>query len=259
MLSLYRFVEPLALFTLKIHGPAHPYEILGLVNQYIITETLIDPPALHRSLKTLEIHGHVNSIWQPGLGGPKRRQYSITSKGENHLLEWRTVLARLNQGLGRFIGQIDDNVKIEISDLQGVCMKIVFPFDSGQVSGHFGHCKNFLFVEVERASLQIANKEEIPRPQNTDGCGFLVNWLSEKKVNAVITLGMGEGMRRNLEKAGINVVFCKTPQMPEVLAVSYAKGLLTSNPSNNTCDHGSDHDCHAEGKGHGHQHRHGQG
>lgn len=135
-------------------------------------------------------------------------------------------------------------------------MKIVFPFDGGKVSGHFGHCENFLFIEVERSSLQILGKEELPRPESEEGCGSLPKWLVEKKVNVVIGLGMGDGMRRNLEKAGINVVFCKTPQIPEVLAVAYAKGLLISDISGNTCDHGPDHDCHAEGNGQGHQNKH---
>lgn len=138
-------------------------------------------------------------------------------------------------------------------------MKIAIPYDDGKIGGHFGHCKNFLFIEVEGASNQIIGREELPRPESDEGCGFLPKWLAEKNVNTVIALGMGEGMRRNLGKAGISVVFCKSPQSaqsPETLAIDYAKGHFSSDPSANTCDHGPDHACHTNGHNHSHHQKH---
>jgi DNA-binding PadR family transcriptional regulator len=262
MQSLYRFVEPLILWALRKNGTAHGYELLSVVNQHLLTETPIDGPALYRTLRVLEKNGKVTSKWTTQSGGPARRQYSLTPSGIHHLVEWQAVLARLQVSLFRFIGEISAVTSQQQSTLSGGFMKIVFPFDNAKVSGHFGHCENFLFVDVERSSLQVTAKEEKARPESDEGCGFLPKWLAQNKVDAVIALGMGEGMRRNLEKAGISVVFCQAAADPDALAISFAKGLLASDPQANTCSHGPDHVCHTEGDarehGHtsGHKHHH---
>ena len=67
---------------------------------------------------------------------------------------------------------------------------------------------------------------------------------------------MGEGMRRKLETAGIKVVFYKGTQTPEEIAISYVKGLLASDPTVNSCDHGPDHVCHEPEKDHLHKPKH---
>ncbi|MFZ2955649.1 MAG: NifB/NifX family molybdenum-iron cluster-binding protein [Candidatus Ozemobacteraceae bacterium] len=252
MLSLYRFIEPLALFTLCKNGSVHGYELISLVNRQLLTETPIDGPALYRTLRVLEKHELVISEWEQRPGGPARRQYSMTPKGHQHLSEWRAVLSRLQISLSRFVGEIDQiasSCKTKNPHFHGGFMKIAFPFDGGVVSAHFGKCKTFLFVEVERSGSNISGKEERDLPESDEGCGRIPKWLVENKVNTVIAKGMGEGMRRNLEKAGVGVIFCKTADSPEELAVSYAKGLLTSTPLENACDHGPDHVCGDHGHG----------
>lgn len=106
MLTLYRFVEPLALFTLMKNGPSHGYELLGQLHQQSLSDRPIDGPALYRTLRVLESNGNVVSNWETGVGGPARRQYSITRRGENHLQEWSDVLSRLSVSLQKFSAQV---------------------------------------------------------------------------------------------------------------------------------------------------------
>lgn len=110
MKSLNRFVEPLLLFTLRERGTAHGYELLTGLQGHELTGAPIDGPALYRTLRILERNGHVTSAWQTGRG-PARRAYLLTAKGKRHLLEWRAVLAALQESLAGFVTAIDAGLR----------------------------------------------------------------------------------------------------------------------------------------------------
>jgi PadR family transcriptional regulator PadR len=101
--NLYRFVEPVTLFLLKTKGKSHGYDLVGALNEYALSDSIVEPGALYRTLRRLEENGYVVSVWDVSGGGPARRIYELTPAGDVHLQEWGAVLDRLSQSLGRFV------------------------------------------------------------------------------------------------------------------------------------------------------------
>jgi len=101
--NLYRFVEPVALLLLKTKGKTHGYDLAGALNTYALSDSIVEPGALYRTLRRLEENGYVDSSWDVSGAGPARRIYELTPAGEVHLREWGEVLDRLSQSLGRFV------------------------------------------------------------------------------------------------------------------------------------------------------------
>ncbi|RQW88431.1 MAG: PadR family transcriptional regulator [Geobacter sp.] len=101
--NLYRFVEPVALLLLKTKGKTHGYDLAGALNTYALSDSIVEPGALYRTLRRLEENGYVDSSWDVSGAGPARRIYELTPAGEVHLQEWGEVLDRLSQSLGRFV------------------------------------------------------------------------------------------------------------------------------------------------------------
>jgi PadR family transcriptional regulator, regulatory protein PadR len=104
--NLYRFVEPMALYLLKVKGQAHGYEIMGALMENALTDSVIEPGALYRTLRRLEENGYVVSSWDTGGNGPARRRYELTPSGEGHLSDWLQVLERLSVSLERLVNDI---------------------------------------------------------------------------------------------------------------------------------------------------------
>lgn len=59
---------------------------------------------LYPLLHSLESHGYLESYWCKGEGNRKRKYYSITNKGRNHIKEkkeeWRLFVNTVNQVIG---------------------------------------------------------------------------------------------------------------------------------------------------------------
>lgn len=104
--NLYRFVEPVTLYLLKIKGGAHGYTLAADLNEYALTDSLVEPGALYRTLRRLEENGYVVSSWDVEGGGPARRLYQLTPSGEEHLCDWTAVLERLSLSLARFVTDV---------------------------------------------------------------------------------------------------------------------------------------------------------
>jgi len=104
--NLYRFVEPVTLYLLKVRGRTHGYELAGALNDNALTDSRIEPGALYRTLRRLEENGLVVSAWDVGSGGPARRLYDLTPRGEEHLEEWMLVMERMSKSLARFVTDV---------------------------------------------------------------------------------------------------------------------------------------------------------
>ncbi|HYG58779.1 MAG TPA: helix-turn-helix transcriptional regulator [Symbiobacteriaceae bacterium] len=100
--NLYRFMEPVVLYALKVRGETHGYDLVGAINQYALTDAEIERASLYRTLKQLESSGYVTSRWETD-GGPARRLYRLTPEGERHLQEWVVVLDYLSRSMARFV------------------------------------------------------------------------------------------------------------------------------------------------------------
>lgn len=118
--NLYRFVEPVTLYLLRIKGGAHGYTLAADLNEYALTDSFVEPGALYRTLRRLEENGHVISTWDVEGGGPARRLYELTPSGEEHLREWMAVLERLSLSLARFVADTGAALSGDVPEEGGV-------------------------------------------------------------------------------------------------------------------------------------------
>lgn len=105
--NLYRFVEPVVLYLLKAGGGTHGYELAKALEEHALTDSVIEPGALYRTLRRLEENGHVTSTWDTGSAGPARRVYELTPSGDEHLREWVVVLRNLSVSMSRFVEDVE--------------------------------------------------------------------------------------------------------------------------------------------------------
>ena len=68
-------------------------------------------------------------------------------------------------------------------------MKIAVAAMGNTVSGHFGHCEDFLIFDT--ADGAITGEERVPNPGHRPG--FLPNFLADRGVEVIIAGGMGGG------------------------------------------------------------------
>lgn len=109
--NLYRFIEPVVLHLLQIKGRSCGYNLCSDLQAHALTDAEIDKAALYRTLRQLEANGNVKSAWETGDGGPARRVYRLTKKGEEHLEEWAAVLQNLSQSMNRFVRDARKSLK----------------------------------------------------------------------------------------------------------------------------------------------------
>lgn len=108
---------------------------------------------------------------------------------------------------------------------------LVIPVSEGKLSSHFGHCKQFAFIEIQNG--QIAKTEMLIPPAHEPG--VLPQWLSEQGADIVIAAGMGERAQQLLEKSGIEVIIGAPMDSPASLTKRYLSGTLVTGA--NVCDH----------------------
>jgi PadR family transcriptional regulator, regulatory protein PadR len=101
--NLYRFVEPLILYHIKLKGVSYGYDLLESINEHSLTDSVIEAGALYRNLRRLEQNGCVVSEWDTTGAGPAKRFYRLTPRGEEHYTEWVTVLSHLSVSMKNFV------------------------------------------------------------------------------------------------------------------------------------------------------------
>jgi ATP-binding protein involved in chromosome partitioning len=111
-------------------------------------------------------------------------------------------------------------------------MIIAIPMADGEFCPHFGRCERLALVEVNEASGDLVGiTEEVPPPHEP---GVLPFWLRERRVDVVISGGMGPRAQQLFARDGIQVVVGTTADTPENLAAAYLSGMLR--PGENACD-----------------------
>lgn len=109
--NVYRFVEPVVLLLLKKKGRSYGYDLSADLQLHALTDAEIERGALYRTLRHLEMNGNVKSEWDTDGGGPARRVYRLTAKGEQHLEEWATVLEHVSKSMARFVRQTRESLR----------------------------------------------------------------------------------------------------------------------------------------------------
>ena len=99
--NVSRFIEPVVLRILKEKQASYGYQIAERLPAFALTDATIEGAALYRTLRTLELNGYVKSTWTVGAG-PGRRNYHLTSAGEDHLRDWAVLLDTLGRAMIQF-------------------------------------------------------------------------------------------------------------------------------------------------------------
>jgi len=132
-----------------------------------------------------------------------------------------------------------------IDNIGGKFMKIAIPSADGKLCGHFGHCENFTFVDVDNDTREILNIETSV-PEEGISCQS-ANWIAEQGVNLVLAGGMGGRPLEIFARNGITVVAgCPELEIKELVKEYLAQTLATGG---NPCG-GEHHHCHGHGEGH---------
>lgn len=128
-------------------------------------------------------------------------------------------------------------------------MKLAFATEGGHVAGHFGHCPEFLLVDVEDG--EVKGTVFVPNPGHQPG--FLPEYLGELGVTHVVAGGMGARAQELFLARGISPIVGAQGPVNEVLD-AFLAGKLVTGPS--LCDHGSEgHVPRCGGGGCGGRHR----
>jgi predicted Fe-Mo cluster-binding NifX family protein len=112
-------------------------------------------------------------------------------------------------------------------------MIIAIPTADGRLCPHFGHCRQFAFVEADPQTRQIGSVRYLDPPAHEPG--VLPRWLSEQGADVVIAGGMGQRARGLLDAQGVQVVVGATATPPAEAARAYLDQTLEV--GENACDH----------------------
>ncbi len=113
--------------------------------------------------------------------------------------------------------------------------KIAVASERKMVTGHFGHCENFMIFDTEDG--KIIKSESVPNPGHRPG--FLPVFLSDLGVNVIISGGMGGGAIDIFNSKNIEVITGASGSAEDA-AKSYIAGELESTGS--VCHEHQHHD-----------------
>jgi predicted Fe-Mo cluster-binding NifX family protein len=117
-------------------------------------------------------------------------------------------------------------------------MKIAVAAEGKNITGHFGHCVNFMLYDVE--NNKIVKEESVENPGHKPG--FLPNFLADRGVKVIISGGMGQGAVDIFKERGVEMITGASGDA-RTAAERYLKGELKSTGS--VC-HEHHHDEHGE-------------
>lgn len=109
--------------------------------------------------------------------------------------------------------------------------KIAIPTSDGLLDAHFGHCKQFVMVDIEDDEISGISYLDAPPHQP----GLLPLWLAERGASDIIAGGMGQRAIDLFNEQGVNV-FVGAPKLdPLKIAEAFLSKTLTL--TSNYCDH----------------------
>lgn len=112
-------------------------------------------------------------------------------------------------------------------------MKIAIPLADGRLCLHFGHCEQFVLLEVDPQARCVVSKQYLVPPPHEPG--LLPRWLHEQGADVIIAGGMGQRALQLFAQNGIEVIVGAAGGEPDEIAVSYLAGTLKAGA--NVCDH----------------------
>ena len=112
-------------------------------------------------------------------------------------------------------------------------MRIAMPVAEKKLCMHFGHCEEFVFIDVDESSGEIVKTESVASPPHQPG--LLPQWLAEKGAHVILAGGMGMRAQNLFQANGVKVVLGCPGDEPEEVVRSFLKGTLVT--GENPCDH----------------------
>jgi PadR family transcriptional regulator PadR len=107
------FVEPATLLLL-LRDSTHGYGLLDQMAELGFGDYPVDPSAIYRTLRQLEMEGMVTSRWDPNsVAGPPKRVYDVTEAGRRYLASWVEELRVTDRILHRFLEIYDEHLRGE--------------------------------------------------------------------------------------------------------------------------------------------------
>lgn len=97
-----RFMEACLLLLLR-ERTSHGYELITRLEEYGFSSGSIDPGAIYRALRRLEMDGAVESEWETSEAGPAKRLYKVTPDGQELLDAWASALQKTRGNIEKFL------------------------------------------------------------------------------------------------------------------------------------------------------------
>ncbi len=117
-------------------------------------------------------------------------------------------------------------------------LKIAIPSNDGvMVETHFGHCRQFVIIDVENG-IEVSRNSLNPPPHAP---GVFPAFLAQQGANVIITGGMGARAVDLFKQNNIDVILGAAGSIDENLRV-FLEGNLSSTGSVCTHDHDHHHD-----------------
>lgn len=105
-------------------------------------------------------------------------------------------------------------------------MRIAIPVANGKLNMHFGHCAEFVIVDVDTDTKKVLATETIPAPPHEPG--LLPKWLGERLVDVIIAGGMGQRAQRLFAEKYITVLVGAPSETVEKLVEDYLNDRLAT-------------------------------
>ncbi|MCK5219305.1 NifB/NifX family molybdenum-iron cluster-binding protein [bacterium] len=112
-------------------------------------------------------------------------------------------------------------------------MRIAIPVANGKLTMHFGHCEEFVLIDVDEQEKKITGQARLQPPAHEPG--VLPAWLHEQGANIIIAGGMGQRAHQLFAQNGITVIVGADSGSPEELVSAYLNSTLQTGA--NLCDH----------------------
>ena len=97
--TLDKLIHP-AILVVLAEGPLHGYRIAQKIGDMpLLRGQAPDASGVYRFLKNMERKGYVVSEWDTSEGGPAKKAYQITPKGQDCLHRWIETLETYRNGI----------------------------------------------------------------------------------------------------------------------------------------------------------------
>jgi len=112
-------------------------------------------------------------------------------------------------------------------------MKIAIPLANNCLCAHFGHCEEFVLIDVDDQTKTIQGQSRHTPPPHEPG--VLPAWLHGLGATVIIAGGMGQRAQSLFAQNGISVVVGASSASPETIVEQYLNQSLQTGL--NLCDH----------------------